>query len=76
MMKKCQNFLTGNSGDLNFFSAPADLPKVCGFVELKNGFLSPFSRQILQISFWKIPGPQPPAKHVPDGKIGGRHGNT
>ena len=51
MMKKCQNFLTGNSGDLNFFSASADLPKVCGFVELKNGFLSPFSRQILQISF-------------------------
>ena len=38
--EKCQNFLTGNSGDLNFFSASADLPKVCGFVELKNGFLS------------------------------------
>ena len=74
--EKMSEFLNRKFRWFKFFFSQADLPKVCGFVELKNGFLSPFSRQILQISFWKIPGPQPPAKHVPDGKIGGRHGNT
>ena len=51
MMKKCQNFLTGNSGDLNFFSARQIFLKFAVLLSWKMGFFLHFQGKYCRYHF-------------------------